>query len=489
MADAGGTTRLAVHLSVVASIAATLGLLHFLLFAFESRDRRNLFLALLAGAFALVVVLDYRERIGAEVVLPVVGPLQRWAVSAVILAGVRFAYSLFHDRAPRRFTGYVAAILFLLVLSRFDTRLFDVPAGLLGLVVTLDALLCVLRGWRRLEPEAWIVALGSALFCVGGLAQLGLDLAGSPVLGDDLAPYLWGGLALLVASSIYLARVFARTRRELERRLIEVEELSAQKLAQERAAREEEVRRRLVEAENERRRDELEAARRLQLRMLPAALPELEDGELAATVVTATERGGDYYDDATTAEGGLWMALGDAVGHGARAGTLVTVAKSLFTGITTQPSPAVALERFDERLRGMGLQRAHLALTLARHREGVVEVAAAGTPPTLVRRRDGRVEEIEFESLPLGSPLRQSYAGRTIELAPGDVVLLLSDGFAELPGPGGEPLGYDRVREIVAATGLDGSLQAWLESLVRVHLGTVSPPDDVTLVALRVGRP
>ena len=478
---------LVVPFAVVITVAATLGALHLLLLAFDRDDRRNLHFAVLAGAFALVAFFDYWERIDREILLPVVGSIQRWAVSGLILAAVRFAFSLFSDRAPRRFWVYMATILVLLLLSIPRPDLFGLPAGLLGIVVTADALVAGLRAWRRLPGEAWIIALGASLFAVGGLAQMSLDLLGLSGQADLLSPYLWGGLALLLASSIYLARSYAATRHELEARLVEVQELSAQALAQEQAAREVEIERRLLESENERRGRELEEARSLQLNLLPQALPQIPGHDLSAKMVTATEVGGDYYDAAVGEQGAVWLAVGDAVGHGARAGSLVAVLKGLFAGVAAQPSPAAALEHFGVALRRMKLQRAHLALAVARLEEGSLEIASAGMPPVLLRRASGRVEELAASALPLGVPLEQRYSGRRLELAPGDLIVLLTDGLVELPGAAGSPQGYDRVRDVVGAVAVaEGEpLESWIDEVLARLMKESPPPDDVTLMALR----
>ena len=66
-------TFLAIVFTAAVGIAGTLALLHLLLFAFENRERRNLLFTFLAAAFALVAFLDYRERIDARVVLPLLG--------------------------------------------------------------------------------------------------------------------------------------------------------------------------------------------------------------------------------------------------------------------------------------------------------------------------------------------------------------------------------------------------------------------------------
>lgn len=485
-AESAGGAGLAASFAVAGSVAATLALLHGLLFAFEPRDRRNLYLTLLAAAFAVVVFLDYRDRVGDAVVL-LVGDLQRWAVSAVIIAAARFVFALVSDHLPLRFWLYSGAIFGLLVAAIPYPGVFPVPAGLLGLAITVDILVTLVRGWRRLERGGWIVGVGTGLFALAGFTQLGLDLLGAEDVANSANPYLWGGLALLLASSLYLAWTFTLIRRELEHRLVEVEELSAQALAHEQAAREEEVRRRLLEAEDRRKGRELEDARSLQLAMLPEELPEVPGYELAATMLTATEVGGDYYDAALSGHGATWLAVGDAVGHGARAGTLVAVAKSLFTTVTTEASPAAALTRFDAALRGMGLRRANLALLVARLAPGRVEIAAAGMPPALVRRKDGAVEEVAFATLPLGAPLAKSYENRTVALTPGDLLLFLTDGLVELPGDDGAPRGYEALGQALARSdpGEDEPLSIWIDRFVAGLVSTPPPPDDVTVLVIR----
>ncbi|MCK7523473.1 MAG: hypothetical protein MZV64_40370 [Ignavibacteriales bacterium] len=76
--------------------------------------------------------------------------------------------------------------------------------------------------------------------------------------------------------------------------------------------------------------NELESARQIQLSMLPQALPEHPELEIAVTMQTASEIGGDYYDFHLAEDNTLTFAIGDATGHGAKAGAMVTAIKTLF---------------------------------------------------------------------------------------------------------------------------------------------------------------
>jgi len=93
----------------------------------------------------------------------------------------------------------------------------------------------------------------------------------------------------------------------------------------------------ILEAENERKSQELEEARELQLSMLPKELPQLPYLDIAVYMQTATEVGGDYYDFHVGLDGTLTVVIGDATGHGMKAGTMVTAAKSLFRSYASNP--------------------------------------------------------------------------------------------------------------------------------------------------------
>lgn len=134
---------------------------------------------------------------------------------------------------------------------------------------------------------------------------------------------------------------------------------------QERLVREEsrrkehELQERLLLAEYRRKSDELEQARRFQLSLLPKEVPDHPGLELAVAMNAATEVGGDFYDFRRGEDGSLTLAVGDATGHGARAGTMVTVIKSLFSawpGFSGDGGPARFLTEANRAIRRMDLR-------------------------------------------------------------------------------------------------------------------------------------
>lgn len=278
-----------------------------------------------------------------------------------------------------------------------------------------------------------------------------------------------------------LAASFNRMAGELKQRELELCE-------QERLAKEHELERRLLAVDNERKSAELEEARSFQLSLLPKRLPQVAGLEIAVFMRTATEVGGDYYDFLAGDDGTLTVAVGDSTGHGAKAGTLVTAAKSLFVARACQAPLGTFLAEANHAIRSMELSRMAMALAVARFEGSRLTVASAGMPPVLVQRAaSGEVCELSPTGMPLGAMPAAVYAEESLTLEPGDTVLLSSDGFAELLDVNGDPLGYPAA-EALFRTAPQGSAQDVVDHLAQAvadRKGGAAPDDDVTFVVLR----
>ncbi|MFN7942881.1 MAG: SpoIIE family protein phosphatase [Thermoanaerobaculia bacterium] len=344
-------------------------------------------------------------------------------------------------------------------LKRATARNFGFGLGLVGLAVVGMVPLSsrMVRTVRRLEESAARLAEG--------------DLeARVPVTSND---------------------EFGRLARTFNHMAAELRDHQAKLLAEERLRKEREVEGRLLSAENDRKSRELEQARSFQLSLLPRELPRVAGLEIAVAMTTATEVGGDYYDFQLAPNGELVVAIGDATGHGAAAGTMVTAVKSLFLACGLGAAPAAFLAEATRLLHRMGLVRMAMALAVARFDDRRVTFSSAAMPPLLhYRAASGETTELALAGTPLGTRAEYPYQEVRFELAPGDVLLLASDGFAELPSPAGEPLGYERARErfAQAARGSAEECLAGLARAAREWSGDRAPSDDMTFLVLRATR-
>jgi sigma-B regulation protein RsbU (phosphoserine phosphatase) len=244
-----------------------------------------------------------------------------------------------------------------------------------------------------------------------------------------------------------------------------------------------------LEAENAIRAKELEEARQLQLSMLPKSVPQLPHLEIEAYMKPAAEVGGDYYDFHLGDDGVLTVAVGDATGHGLKAGTVVTAMKSLFRSFAAEPEIVPVLDRSSRVLKEMNLRSLFMGLTMVKLNGRRMKISSAGMPPALVYRAEtGVVEEVMIKAMPLGSVTGYSYREREITLGCGDVVVLMSDGLPERFNRTGEMFDYSRTMETLARAAamapreiierLVDAGEAWAEGRPQ--------DDDITFVAVKV---
>jgi serine phosphatase RsbU (regulator of sigma subunit) len=327
------------------------------------------------------------------------------------------------------------------------------------------------KGHSRLKAEEreTLLELKSALLlplrtrdALAGFVSLGPRLGDLPFSGEDkqLLQSVSDSVSLALENAQLLERAVAEARRRQE-----------------------------IEAENEQRAKELEEARQLQLSMLPRTIPQLPHVEVAAYMKTATEVGGDYYDFHLDADGALTIAIGDATGHGLKAGTVVTATKGLFNHLAGQPDLVATLDQTSRALKRMNLRSLFMAMTLVRLKGNRLQCSVAGMPPIMIYRAATRaIEEVPLHGAPLGGLSNYSYRQAETFLAAGDIVLLLSDGLPERFNDAGEMFSYERSKESLLANA-HTKPQAVIDGLLRTSedwaAGKVAD-DDMTFVVLKM---
>jgi len=250
---------------------------------------------------------------------------------------------------------------------------------------------------------------------------------------------------------------------------------------------------RMTEAllEGEKLKRELELAHAVQLGALPASMPVVPGYDMHATFLPAAQTGGDTYDLALVDQG-LLVVLGDATGHGIAPALLVMqmhamLRMALRMGADLEAAFRLVNDRLAETLADDRFVTAFIGLLdPATHR---LRFLSGGQGPILHWRAASRTCDVHGPtSFPLGAmPIARLRPAVELEMAPGDVLALLSDGIYEYPGPGGALFGEARVTDILRACA-DQPASRLADRLLAAALafaGGAPQDDDVTLVLLK----
>jgi PAS domain S-box-containing protein len=223
----------------------------------------------------------------------------------------------------------------------------------------------------------------------------------------------------------------------------------------------------------------------LQRSLLPDRLPEVPGLQLAARYLPGgADVGGDWYDAIRLDGGALGVAMGDVVGHGIGAASLMGQLRHAARAYAVEGhSPATVLNRLDRLVRSLeGAQMATLLYLVVDAELGSVRFASAGHVPPLVIGPNGRARFLEgAPDPPLGVFDSESHTEITAPLEPGSTIVLYTDGLVEERGV---PIdaGLEALR---AAAEQPGDPDELCDHLVASMLAVHPANDDIAVLALQ----
>jgi sigma-B regulation protein RsbU (phosphoserine phosphatase) len=236
---------------------------------------------------------------------------------------------------------------------------------------------------------------------------------------------------------------------------------------------------------------ELKVVADIQRSLLPTTLPAIPTLDLACHYQTSTRAGGDYYDFFELPDGKWGVLIADVSGHGTPAAVIMAVTHSIAHMLAEPPIPPSRLMNFVNR--NLTRRYTNGSGTFVTAVYGVYDPAtrtlqysSAGHPPPRVLRC-GHVAALTGEaSLPLGIDAGETYADHEAVLAPGDVLILYTDGITEARNPQGDMFGEERLDAAAVCRGsAQSTLDAILSTLDRFR-GNRPMGDDSTLLVARV---
>jgi integral membrane sensor domain MASE1 len=235
-------------------------------------------------------------------------------------------------------------------------------------------------------------------------------------------------------------------------------------------------------------------AAELQDSLLPSRLPDVPGIELAARFRPAGPGyrvGGDFYDVFESGERSWAIVVGDVCGKGPRAAAVTGLARhTLRAGARHDPRPSGVLAVLNDALRQERAACELCTVAYARldrlDRGFRLTFSTGGHPLPLLLQPDGTVQELGTPGLVLGAEADPVLVDTTIELQPGDCVLLYTDGLTDAYAPA-RPLGPADVRALLGSCA-GRSARETAERIYRsvLDIGRIEPRDDIALVVLRV---
>ena len=263
-----------------------------------------------------------------------------------------------------------------------------------------------------------------------------------------------------------------------------------------------------VTAEKERISTELDLAKNIQEGMLPSIFPTFsswKEFDLYATMDTAKEVGGDYYDFYKLDENHIAVTIADVSGKGIPAALFMVIAKTVLKNIAigaasayangSEPDFAAVVAQANRQLCENNKETMFVTqfFGVLDIRTGVFCYVNGGHNTPLVGRKsaDGITwdyMQIAHRGVIVGVRKNATFVMESLTLAPGDLLYLYTDGVTEAMDEEGNLYGEERLKDTLNRLGNKETIKEILTGVkedVTTHVGTAEQSDDITMLGLR----
>jgi sigma-B regulation protein RsbU (phosphoserine phosphatase) len=235
---------------------------------------------------------------------------------------------------------------------------------------------------------------------------------------------------------------------------------------------------------------DLELAAQIQRNLMPRSCPPMRGFDIAGTNLPCRTVGGDTYDFLPREGNRLWVAVGDVAGKGLPAAMIMSHFQAMLRGLAEADRPlsqivAVLNDRLTQTLSAN--QFISFFLAEVEPDTGILRYVNAGHNPPIKVTASGEVERLKGSGPVLGVVAGVPYPAHETPLAPGEILLLYSDGATESLNLAAEEFGEDRlieclktVRSVESEAGLTR-----LEESILGFCGGAARYDDITLLLIR----
>lgn len=231
---------------------------------------------------------------------------------------------------------------------------------------------------------------------------------------------------------------------------------------------------------------DLELASRIQRELLPKPDVRVDGWKISYHYQPAGPVSGDYCDLIPGHGDQVYFLVGDVAGKGVAAAMLMSHLSAMLRTLVTVGLPLSQLmERANRLFCESTLPRHYATLVCGRaSSSGEIEVCNAGHPPPLLIRT-GEIVRLDATGLPIGMFCSERFSSRIVRLAPGEMLLLYTDGLLEAQNATGVEYGIERLSALAASA--NWQPQAIVDACVRdlaAFCGPTGPTDDLTILAV-----
>ncbi len=237
--------------------------------------------------------------------------------------------------------------------------------------------------------------------------------------------------------------------------------------------------------------NELDVASKIQQSILPASFPEGDDFEVYGNMAPARNVGGDFFDVIRLGNDRLGLAVADVSDKGVPAALFMMSSRTLLKGAAIgMGDPGAVLSEVNDLLNAdnEAFMFVTLLYTVYDPETGVLIYANGGHNNPLLVHHDGSSEELPLTGgIALGVMPGLEFKESSVTLAPGDILVLYTDGVSEAMNSESEEFSVDRLKQIfvdrMPASAREAN-EAILEA-VKDFAGETPQSDDVTCLVLR----
>ncbi len=237
---------------------------------------------------------------------------------------------------------------------------------------------------------------------------------------------------------------------------------------------------------------ELRLAGEIQASFFPDTFPISEGWELAVTLLPARETSGDFFDFLPLENGKLGILIADVTDKGVGPALFMALSRTLIRTYAIEYEFDPDIVFFATNGRVLKDSRARLFVTaffgILDQETGKLTYSNAGhNPPYLLRKNGDEPQPLSVTGMPIGIDEDTTWGKATVQMEPGDILILYTDGIPDAENDTGEFFGEERLIEVARANANCGSaheLQTTIIEAVQTFIGNAAQFDDITLIVL-----